>query len=256
MNLKHWTEKLFRKPEDGAGSGEPPAAAGEPAPAVAPVEAPAAPAETPAAGPDLSWIGEDYRGEGGALDVDRFRTDYQNLLAEDTRRREAVADVPEDGEYDFSAPADLDLSSFALPEGMTIELMKDDEAMKPLFGDLGAFLKENNLPRSAGQQVAGLLTKYEAAKFSQAHKAATAEFATLGPNDAARDARVQRVARALETRLPEGQAKFLQSMCHSAEGVKALEALVMAPGSHAPGAAPQPAAVDPLQSRYPSNKPR
>ena len=201
----------------------------------APADTGAAPVDT---GPDLSFIGEDFQTDGKP-DLGKFTEHYQSLLAEKAQRDEALADVPEDGNYEFALPEGFE-SGIDLPEEFVPKINVDDEAMQPLFGELGSFLKENNLPKSAAGQVMGLLHKYEATKIQRGLEASKAEFETLGANDAARKARVATVQRSLAARLPPESAKSLEAATTSAAGIKALEKLLQ-PRSISTPKDPQPA---------------
>lgn len=193
-------------------------------------------AETTTEAPDFTWMPEDYR-KDGQPDFTSFKAHYEDLLADQARRNEAAGDVPEDGKYDFSLPEGFDYG-VELPEGIAINL--DTES--PLFGEFGAFLKENNVPRSVATGLTGLLAKYQAQQYADLHASATKEFETLGGTDAARNARVASVSRALETKLPADQAEALKAAVHSAAGVKALETILGPSGLTAP--IPQKDAVD------------
>ncbi|MBT9385476.1 hypothetical protein KM176_16500 [Pseudooceanicola sp. CBS1P-1] len=209
-----------------APEGEGAPGAGDPPPAGDPPAAPGAgdpPADPPAA-PDFSFIGDDFRTDGEP-DIARFGEHYQALVADLARRDEALATVPEDGNYDFTLPEDFDLG-IELPEGVEINIDLEDEAMQPIVGELGQFLKDNNMPATAGGQVMGLLQKYEAAKFAKTYAAQTAEFETLGGNEAARSARVATVQRAIDAKLPADLAAALKGMTYGAKTLRALETLL------------------------------
>ncbi|MBR9765363.1 MAG: hypothetical protein GYB53_18045 [Rhodobacteraceae bacterium] len=238
--------ELLRAPEgEGAPGGDnPPADPPATPPADPPAgDPPATPPADPPAAPDLSFIGDDYRTDGQP-DVDRFGEHYQELLAEQARRQEQLAEVPEDGVYDFTVPEDFDLG-VELPDGVEIQAIDpNDEAMAPLFSQLGTFLKENNLPKSAGGQVMGLLKKYEATKLHGLIQQQDAEWQTLGANDAAREARVATVQRALDAKLPADQAAALKKLTYGAAPLKALEALVSPRGPRSGATVLHPKSVE------------
>lgn len=228
-----WTDIPRNTAEPGAGAGGDQV---DPAPADPPADPPVA--VEPDTGPDLSFIPKDYRTDDGSPDLDGFKNHYQELLAEQARRAESESLVPENGEYDFSVPEDIDYGELDLPEGFAVELATDDEDFKPLFGELGAFLKDLGAPAEASQKVVGLLAKYKAAETAKLHQAAKAEAAKLGANDAQREARLNRVLRAMQTRLPTEQVNALAAAATSYEGVRALETLFAprGPGSDVPRA--------------------
>lgn len=184
----------------------------------------AAPAPAAAAQPDLSWIGADYQTDGQP-DLGKFREHYEGLLAEDARRREAPA-APEDGKYDLTIPADLDLGEYKLPDGTQITLMADDPHFAPIFDQLQAFLHQNGLPQQTASGLIGLLAKYQAAQHIRDEQQANAEYEKLAATPAAREARVNSVRRSLEARLPADQAKALMGAVTTSEGIRAVESLL------------------------------
>ena len=183
-----------------------------------------APAAQPDSGNDFSWIGQDFQTDGRP-DIGRFREHYEGLLAQDARLRDAPT-APADGKYDLSIPADLDYGDLKPPEGTKIELLTDDPNFAPVFGELQAFLQQNNLPQQTASGLIGLLAKYQAAQSIAADKIRAAEIEKLGPTPGARNSRLQSVQHGLANRLPLDQAKALLAATQSAEGVKALEALL------------------------------
>jgi hypothetical protein len=222
-------DRRARSPEAGQGAGQPDAS-----PAPVQEASPQAPAL------DLSFMGQDFV-KDGQPDLEAFRVHYQDLIAEDARRREAPQ-APADGKYDFALPETLDLGDLALPEGMSLQLAADDPALAPVFDELGAFLHKQGLPQDAATGLMSIVAKYEAAKVHKNMLAAKTEFEALGPTAAAREARLNKEARALETRLPADQAKALQAAASSAAGVRALETLVaqnLGPRSATPAPASQ-----------------
>lgn len=217
MKLNRFYEKLTRSAADNPGGS--PAAQEGAEPEVT----------TEAAAPDYSWMPEEYR-SGEAPDFDGFKGHYQELLAEQARRAEEST-VPEN--YDFALPEGFDYG-VELPEGVQIALDTDN----PLFNEFGGFLKERGISQEVATGLTGLLARYQAQQYAAQHQAATKEFETLGATEAARDARVGSVQRALETRLPQDQAAAIMGAVTSAAGVKALEAILKPRG----GMTPAPAA--------------
>jgi hypothetical protein len=208
---------------------------------------------------DLSFIPADYLVDGKP-DTAKFTTHYQELLAADAQRKEAMAGVPEDGKYAFALPDDLKFDGLELPEGFAVNLMTDDPVMAPLYDEMGALLKELGAPKEAAGKAATLIAKYEATKASIQKKADDAAFETwatgmktLG-NDAQVKARVAGVERKLETMLPAEQVKALFSGERiSADGIKALEKILGTKSLGAPP--PQPPTVkDDLDAYYSTPK--
>jgi hypothetical protein len=249
MNPSHFfTTRLTREAPDAASGA---AAGATPAnPGLDHTNVPAGLGTPPAAaptGPDLSWAGEDFL-EGGQLKADAFREHVESLRAE-----KAARPVPPES-YDFAPPTDLDLGDLKLPEGVSLEVKRDDPAYAPLFDELGGFLKEIGAPAEAAPKVAGLLAKYEAARFRKDYDAANRDYESLGATDAARDQRIQTVQRALEGRLPADEAKALMRAVSSSAAVKAIERLVG--GSALTTPPPTTSAPDdPVARRY-TNSPR
>jgi hypothetical protein len=176
------------------------------------------------AGTDLSWIGQDYHTDGRP-DLGRFREHYENLLAEDARRRELPA-APQDGKYDLSIPAGLDLGDVKLPEGQAIELRADDPAYAPVFEELQAFMHRNGMTQETASGLIGLLAKYQATQSVQETNALAAEHEKLGPTPAAREARVNTLRRSLLNVLPEQEASELMGTVRSYSALRAIERLI------------------------------
>lgn len=206
-------------------------------PAPSPAPDPAQAAAEPAA-PDLSFIPADFHTDGKP-DTAKFTAHYQDLVARDAQMAERMGQVPE--AYDFALPADLKFDGLDLPEGFSVKLATDDPAISPLYGELGAYLKEIGAPASAAGKVSELLARYEATKFSQAYAASKAEMQALG-TPAQQSARMAAIDRSLAAKLPEAQANALKAATATAAGVQALEALLRPNGYQAPTA--QPATPD------------
>ena len=229
--------RLTRAPAGEAGAGEleadaapaeivPEAEAGAPNLEEAPI-----PAET-----DYSFLPDEFR-KDGANDIDGFRARFDDLSSQDAQRQEALAEVPEDGAgYKFEVPEDLDFGDLDLPEGFTFNLKTDDPAMAPIFEEFGALLHQHNLPASAAAEFMGVLAKYQAAEFSPLYAQSKAEMTALGT---AADSRVANVERALLSRLPADLAASLKSSATTANGVKALEALLKPRGFTPPTPTPE-----------------
>jgi hypothetical protein len=239
MKLK-WFDKLNRQAPDVPG-GSP-----DPTPAT-----PAAPEPTP--GPDLSFIPADFHVDGKP-DLGKFTTSYQELVARDAQRAEAEAAakaaIPE-GDYAFTLPEDLKFDGLDLPEGFTVDLLTEDETMKPLFADLSGFLKANNMPAAAAPQLMGMLAKYQATQLAQSYAAQKADLAKLGTPSQV-EARKSVVQRVITSRLPADQAEAILGFTTSAKALQALEALI-GPNSTTPNPAP-PAKSDDLAAYYASPK--
>jgi len=198
-------------------------AAGDP-PSAPPSEPPPAPENTGA--PDLSFIPGDFV-KDGTPDIAAFSAHYQDIVAREAQAAERMAQVPE--AYDFTFPADMKFEGLDLPEGFTVTSMADDPTIKPLFDEFGSFLKELGAPAAAASKATELLARYEATKFSSQYAAAKAEREALG-TPAQQEARLGSIQRSLEAKLPEGQAKALLAATTTADGVKALEALLRPTG--------------------------
>jgi len=184
----------------------------------------APPDPAPAAAPpaDFSWIPETYV-KDGQPDLAAFKGHYSDLLADHTRRSEAPA-APES--YDFKLADDFSLGDMQLPEGYKARNLADDPDFGPIFDEVGAFLKEQGLPQSAATGLAALMARSQATTQSALYKAALAEYATLGPTPAARDARRDKVAAAIKSRVSADDAKAIMHTTTTAAGLKALERLM------------------------------
>lgn len=235
MNMsKFWNDLRRNAPGEPTG-GNPPAplpVGGDPA------AAPPAPA--PDAGANFSFIPQDFHVDGKP-DIGKFTAHYQELVATDAQRKQAAADVPEDGVYEFALPDDLKFDGLELPEGFKVELAKDDPALKPLFDELSGVLKEFGLPRAAAGKFAALVAKYDAVRYAQGFAAVKAEMAALG-TEAQAQARIGTVQRKLQSMLPADQVQALQSVSQSAKAIMALEKILGPSSPSAP--TPHPANPD------------
>lgn len=194
---------------------------GEAAPDAAPVDT----------GPDLSFIPDDFRGENGTLDTAGFATHYSDMLAEKAARDEALGLVPE--KYEFGLPESIDYGDLDLPEGFAVDLKADDPALAPLFEEFGGILKDLNAPAETASKLMGLMAKYEATQYANSTTALRQALEPLGPNDAMRQARIDRVVRAAEAKLPADQAEALIKSARDAGTIKALETLLSPKGASA-----------------------
>ena len=229
MKLNGFLEKLTRNAPDNPG-GSP---AGQEGVEPKVVE----PEGVEGAAPDYGWMPEEYR-SGDAPDFEGFKAHYQDLIADQARRAEETA-IPDS--YDFALPEGFDYG-VELPEGVSVGL----DADSPLLAEFGGFLKEKGMSQDVATGLMGLLARYQAQEYAAQHSAATKEFETLGATDAARNARVSSVQRALETRLPQDQAQALMDAIRSAAGVKALEAILKPRGGTSPASVAKGAEVDGL----------
>ena len=244
-----WTKERTHEAATETGTGA------DATPAAPPAEAPAE-SEVPEAstGPDLAFIPEAYRDENGAVDLDGFSAHYNDLVAEQARLQEAQGLIPE--EYDFAVPEDLDLSDFNLPEGFAFQVDPNDEAMKPLLGELGSMLKEMGAPAEMGPKVMALLAKHEATHYARRYEATKADLDKLGATDAQRGARIDRVARAAQAKLPADQFEALMGAATSSSAVRALETLLAPRGAGPTQPSNTAAQLSPgalLSQRYPNS---
>lgn len=211
----------------------------------------------PEQAPDFSFIPADFVVDGKP-DTAKFTAHYQDLLAADAQRKEAMAGVPE--AYTFALPEGLTFDGLELPEGFAVKLATDDPDMQPLYGKMGELLKGLGAPQEAAGKAAALIAEYEAIKASREVKAEKEAFAaweagmkTLG-NDAQISARTAAVQRKLETMLPAEQVKALFSGERiSADGIKALEKILGTKGFTPPSPTP-PTVEDDLKAYYANPK--
>lgn len=208
------------------------------------------------AAPDFSFIPADFHVDGKP-DFAKFGASYQELVARDAQRAEAeaarAAAVPE-GDYTFVLPDDLKFDGIELPEGFKLDLMTEDETMKPLFGDLSAWMKSQNLPATASTELMTMLAKYQATTYSQAVAKQKADLAKLGTPMQV-EARVSTIGRILDSRLPAEEATALKAMTNSAAALKAIERLIGPAGGQTVPPTP-PTKADDLAAYYatPSRK--
>lgn len=223
-------DKMMRAPDGN------PAPAGNETPVEPAVEPVVEPVVEPAA--DYSFLPGDFL-KDGKPDVAGFTAHYQDIVARDAQAAERLSQIPE--AYDFKPSEGLKFDGLDLPEGFSVNPMTDDPAMQPLFEEMGSLLKDLGAPAESAGKVSDLLAKYEAVKYSQAHAAQKAELSALG-TPAQQQARFAAIERSLQSKLPATQVAALQAATTTAEGIKALEALLRPSGHQSP--APQPGGVD------------
>lgn len=194
------------------------------------------PTPEPPAAPDFSFVPEEFKTDDG-YDGTKFRERYDELASFKAQTDERLSGVPEDATgYDFAFPEKIDYGDISLPEGFTLQPLADDDDFKPLFEEFGGFLHKIGAPAGASKDAMALIAKYEAMQFSKMFNAGKAEIESL-KNGKERIATVQR---AIESRLPEAQAKALMATISSADGIRAMEQLLTPKGPKS--ATPQPAA--------------
>lgn len=221
MKLNDFSNKIRWQASDGGQGGQ----SATPDPNAAP------------ATPDFGFVPADFQAEGKP-DWSKFSAHYQDLVARDAQFSDRQSQVPEDGAYEWALPQDFKLDGLELPDGYSPSVAADDEALKPIFADLGAALKEWGIPKEGSAKLMGMLARYEATRQSQAFAAAKADMAALG-TPAQQQARVGAVERLIDARLPADQAKSLKAaFVPSAAAVRALEALLGPRGGTTPN--PQP----------------
>jgi hypothetical protein len=203
---------------------------------------------------DLSFIPADFHADGKP-DLSKFSQHYQDLVAEDAKRREAQADVPADGNYEFALPQDFKFDGIeGLPEGFMVELATDDPDLQPLYAGLGEVLKEIGAPKAAAPKLAGLIAKYEAVQYQKAMRANAAEMAKLG-TETQQQSRIAAVQRGLETVMPAEEAKAVLGAIRSANFLRGLETLLSPRTMTTPTPAPPKASPEAdLESFYATPK--
>lgn len=225
---------LVRAPEtEGAPAAVTPEAA-DPAPTASP---------DPAAEPSYDWLPETYRAEGQDPDFARFRQDYDDAQAQ----LSALSDgLPEDPSgYQIALPENMDFGDITPPDWFKFEM----DAENPLVSELQGWMHQNRVAPEHGQQLVGLLAKYEAGRAAQYQAQADAEMKALGPQA---QARIDRVIRGVQTRIPnEAQRQAVMNTLVSADAVRAVEVLLG--GGAKPRAAPvttPKTAIDPNASAF------
>lgn len=217
---------------------EPPAAT----PAPTPTDPPAP--VTPAPGPDLSFIPQDFH-KDGAPDLAGFSTHYQELVAQAAQRAERDANIPQS--FTFGLPENMTYDGIeGLPADFKVELTPDDPLVKPLYDGLGETLAKwakDGIPASAGQDLMGLLARYQAVEYAESVKAIQSDMGKLG-TPAQQQARIATVERAIDTRLPADEATALKSLLRSSGAIKAVERLLTPARGTTPPPTPPGANLD------------
>ena len=207
-------------PQDDAGAPPlDPSPAGDPPPAADPANPPTDPAAAPSPTEvDYSFLPDEFR-QDGANDIEGFRARFDDLTAQEAQRQEALQDELE------------------RPEGFSFNVKADDPALAPVFEEFGGLLHKYNLPKQAASEFMGALAKYQAAEFAPMYAESKAQMKLLGSGA---DSRIANVDRALTSRLPADQAAALKAAATTANGVKALEALLQPRGMKTSSAIPTP----------------
>lgn len=241
MNLMHfWKTPVWEMPGEPASDGNPSVT-----PSPAPTTAEPTTHETQPEASDYSWMPEQFR-SGDAPDFNAFREHYDGIVAAQAIRDEALAEVPEDGKYEWAIP-EMDYGELPLPADFAVNLKTDDPAISPLFDELGAFMKAHNMPKAAASDMMKLLAKYEAAQFSQFYQQNEASKKEMGTSF---DSRSAEVARLLDARLPADLAAVIKPLTKSGGGVRALEKLLGPRGMTPPATVPQAASKNDLDDYY------
>ncbi|GLO70341.1 hypothetical protein MACH17_18580 [Phaeobacter inhibens] len=244
--MQHWKHirPTLAPADEGTPAGDPPA--GDP-----PAGDPQTGGDPAPAQPDFSFIPEQFRGESGP-DFEGFQAHYEEMSAAQAIQQEALADVPDDATgYEFAIPDEIDFGDLELPDDFKFQLKTDDPALAPVFEELGGLMHKHNLPKSAAGDLLSVLAKYQATEFSQDFAQSQQEYKALGPTA---DARISNITRTLAGRLPPDQATALQAAVKSADGVRALEALLLPRGAAtSTPTPPEPEQKDPLKARYPTS---
>lgn len=236
MKLNNFWHNVPRNIPDPGGNPAP-----TPDPAPAPVPDPAANPAPVAA--DYSFIPADYVKDGVA-DTAAFSAHYQELVSAAAQRAEREAAIPET--FAVSMPENLSFDGIeGLPSDFTVQLAADDPLMKPLFDGLSETLSKwakEGLPATAGQELMGLLARYQATEYGQMTKQIEADMAKLG-TPTQQTARISTIERALDTRLPADEATALKGLMQNSGAIKALERL-LTPGRGTPPAPGTPPGLD------------
>lgn len=197
----------------------------------------------------LSFLPEDYKGEDGTYDTERFRADYEALVSFKTQADEAAASLPtEASAYAFALP-----ESHEWPEGFDPEQMKTRDAdgnevafdpsklIDPEDPDIAlvqSALLEHKADPALAQAIASIFANREIRNVMRMQQEAEEQKGKLGPNG---EARINTVARTIKARVPEAQANAILDGITSADALKGFEALLKAVS---PATAPAPSKPD------------
>jgi hypothetical protein len=208
--------------------------------------------------PDLSFIPETFRGEDGALDIDGFKSHFDELSSFKAQADEAATAIPEspDGyqwgvSEDYAWPEGFDPALFKQPvlkedgtpklgpdgqpemRDLTPQdlLSSDDEdvpALREVLHKYGA------KPELAGE-LAQIMLNRELRSMKAAGEAAAEERKALGPQA---KQRISTVTRSLNSRMPAAQAKAVLDSITSADALRGIEALLKGNANTPPNPAP------------------
>lgn len=209
---------------------------------------------------DLSFVPEQFKAQDGTPDPTAFRTAFDELATFKAQADEAAAALPQSAEdYAFAVPEGFEFPQGFNPAVFQMPVMGEDgkQVMEngvaktrdmepgdlinpddPDLGDLKAIMHKHGAKPELLGELAGLLAKRELRGMVQAHDDAQAQRTALGANA---QSRIDTVKRAISARLPADQATALMNDLTSADGVRAMEAILKtstAPVSPAPGTKP------------------
>jgi len=200
---------------------------------------------------DFSFIPDTFKGEDGAYDTAKFRSEFDALSAFKSQEDERLSGLPKDAkEYAWALP-----EGHAFPEGFDPEKMKTKDeagnevafdpmsmldAADPDIAAVQAALFDVKAPPALMAKLASIMVNPELRGTMEAEKFAGVEKAKLW-NAVKAQARINTVTHALKARLPAEQASAVADSLVSADAVRGVEALLKATGSTTP---PAPGVTD------------
>lgn len=174
------------------------------------------------AGRNFDFLPEDYR-KDGKPDTEAFRAHYDEIVSDRAQSREAREALPKAAdEYAWGLPEDFELpEGFEFPEGMEAKDLVDEK--DPDLPALREMMLKHGAPKEMAADLAKLMATREIRNLQRMVEVRDAEKKKLGPEG---QSRIDAVERRLKAMLPEAEAHELVGGIVSADGLKAVEALL------------------------------
>lgn len=201
------------------------------------------PAGDPPATPDFAaFVPESFKGEDGNWDTAGFRASYDDLASFKAQADERTAALPDSAEgYVFEIPDDhqfpegFDPASLNTKDAEGNEISFDVKSMvqadDPDIPALQAVMKEYGADPAMMGKLASIMANREIRSITEGMKKAEEETKKLGPEAKSRFASVERT---LGARLPAAQVTAVMDGIVSADGLRAIETLLLRSGAPVP----------------------
>lgn len=193
-----------------------------------------------------SFVPDTFKGEDGAYDTAKFRSEFDALSSFKAQADEHQAALPKEAkDYAWALP-----EGHVFPEGFDPAKMvtKDEsgnevafdpismlDASDPDVAAVQAILHEAKADPSLMGKLASVMVNREIRGIMSGEQTADEEMAKLG-NPAQSQARINTIAHAIKARLPAPQAAAIMDSLTTADAVRGMESLLKASASVTPSA--------------------